>query len=79
MTFYSTHLALEFERAIKEEEIKAKSIPVPRQISSSCGIAGRFDEAKLEAVKNTCQKYDIEFEQIYKVYKDKSKEPKKLA
>nr|WP_280956783.1 DUF3343 domain-containing protein [Acetohalobium arabaticum] len=79
MTFHSTHLALEFERVVKKEEIKAKSIPVPRQISSSCGIAGRFEEEKLEEIKDICRKYDIDFEQIYRVYQDKTKEPEELA
>mgnify|MGYP006303681939 CR=1 FL=1 len=79
ITFYSTHLALEFERVVEKEEIKAKSIPVPRQISSSCGIAGRFAEEKLEDIKDICQEYDIEFEQIYRVYQDKSKEPEELV
>lgn len=79
MTFYSTHLALEFERAVKGQGLEVRLIPVPRQISSSCGIAGRFSEDLLERVQELCQQEGIEFENIYRVYGEKSKKPEVLV
>ena len=74
-TFYSTHLALEFERTLKSEDIFVKLIPVPRKISSSCGLAGKIKEEDIIEVKNICEENKIEYEEIYKVYEDKSKAP----
>ena len=74
-TFYSTHLALEFERTLKSEDIFVKLIPVPRKISSSCGLAGKIKEDELSEVKNICEENKIAYEDIYKVFEDKSKDP----
>lgn len=68
-TFYSTHLALEFERKLKAAALEVKIIPVPRQISSSCGLAGRIVEKDLSAAKSICSENDLEYEEIYK-FKD---------
>ena len=78
VTFYSTHLALKFERLIKGRGLEVKLIPVPRRISSSCGIAGRISEAQLTEVKTICQEDKIEYESIYLVFDDQSKEPELL-
>ncbi len=79
MTFYSTHMALEFERVIDQEEIPGELTPVPRKISSSCGLAGKFAENDLDKVKSLCQTEGIEFDNVYKVYADKSKEPEEIV
>jgi hypothetical protein len=78
VTFHSTHLALKFERTAKDMGLDIRLIPVPRQISSSCGLAGKIGENQVEAVIKMCRKNDIEFEHIYKVYKDGSS-PKQLV
>ena len=77
-TFYSTHLALEFERTLKSKEVYVKLIPVPRKISSSCGLAGKIEEKDLSKVKEICTENNIEFEKIYKVFDNNKKEPVKL-
>jgi len=66
-TFYSTHLALEFERELKNSEINVKITPVPRQISSSCGLSGRINDQDLETVKGVCSEKEIEYEDIYQI------------
>jgi len=66
-TFYSTHLALAFERELKNSEINVKITPVPRQISSSCGLSGRINEQDLEKVKEVCNDNQIEYEDIYQI------------
>lgn len=50
-TFHSVHEALNFEKALKEANIKHQMIPVPREISSSCGLAVKFspeDKSKVD-------------------------------
>lgn len=64
-TFYSTYLALEFERKLKAAALEVKIIPVPRQISSSCGLAGRILAEDLEKIKVICQENNLEYEEIY--------------
>ena len=65
-TFYSTHLALEFENILKSRELSVKIIPVPREISSSCGLAGRILAEDYEEVRLICKKNNLEYEEIYK-------------
>ena len=41
-TFKTTSMALMFERACRGEGISARIAPVPRKLSSSCGLACEF-------------------------------------
>lgn len=40
--FETTHMALLFERACREAGLAAKIVPVPRSLSTSCGMACLF-------------------------------------
>lgn len=65
ITFKSVSYAMKFEAALKKCDIKIKIIPVPRSISSSCGLCVRFnisDKYKLEDIIN---KNNLEYSQIY--------------
>ena len=76
-TFHSTHLALEFEGLLKNIGLEVKIIPVPRKISSSCGLAGRIMAEDFEKTKLACENNNIEFEAVYS-YSESRKEFKKL-
>lgn len=53
VTFDSTHAALKAEKSLLALGIRIKAIPVPRKISSDCGIAIRFDDVlDVEEVRN---------------------------
>lgn len=41
--FHTTSAALRAERLIKQAGLRPKLIPVPRQLSSDCGISLRFE------------------------------------
>jgi hypothetical protein len=41
--FHSTAHAIRAETVLEEAEVPIKLIPTPRQLSSDCGIAVRFD------------------------------------
>lgn len=61
-TFGTSHSALMFERLCKKEGLGAKIIPVPRSLSSSCGLACKFP---CEAKETLCalsreKKIDVE-------------------
>ena len=41
-TFETTYMALKFERAGRKAGLDVRIVPVPRELSSSCGFACRF-------------------------------------
>jgi hypothetical protein len=53
ITFKSVSFAMKAESILKKKGIDFKTIPVPRSISSDCGISIRFnkkDNAKIESL-----------------------------
>ncbi|HKL42233.1 MAG TPA: DUF3343 domain-containing protein [Clostridia bacterium] len=64
-TFYSTHLALKFENLLKKNNLKVKIIPVPRQISASCGLAGRALSKDYDIILNLIEETSFDIEEIY--------------
>ena len=47
----STHHALRIEKLLKEKGIACKMIPVPRQLSSDCGVCVRILRSDIEGAK----------------------------
>ena len=45
-TFYSHFGAIRFKKECKKEQISAEAMPVPRDLSSSCGTCVRFKTEK---------------------------------
>ncbi|MBP1926394.1 hypothetical protein J2Z76_002259 [Sedimentibacter acidaminivorans] len=56
---------MKFETAIKKLNIKIKIIPVPRSISSSCGLCVRFDIADNNELQNIINMHKLEYSRIY--------------
>jgi hypothetical protein len=48
--FHTTSGALRAERAVLPVDPSARLVPTPRELSSDCGVALRFDWALAEAV-----------------------------
>lgn len=59
-TFYSVSQALRFEKMLQAKGIAVKIIPVPRAISSSCGVAARFAPPEYAAVKELLGEDSVE-------------------
>ncbi|HHU33327.1 MAG: DUF3343 domain-containing protein [Zhaonellaceae bacterium] len=70
-TFHSVHDALHFEKIVKAEGHKIRLIPVPREISSSCGISAKFSPELREQIEAIIKKEQLEVEGIY-VLKEKA-------
>lgn len=64
ITFPSIHYALKAEARLKKSGISVKLIPVPRNLSSDCGIALEFSAAEEKKVKEIVLDEDIKIEQI---------------
>jgi hypothetical protein len=68
ITFLNITHAMKFEKKMKEMNIGMKIIPVPRSISSSCGVCGRFDCLLKTEIKKHCHQFEINFDGIYRIY-----------
>lgn len=66
-TFDSTHYALRFEKTLKQNEIRIVVMPVPREISASCGLAVKFGHQDLEKIKALAQENEIQVKKYYEI------------
>jgi len=66
ITFKSVSYAMKFETAIKNYDIKIKIIPVPRSISSSCGLCVRFNIDDIGKLISIISNNNLEYVNIYK-------------
>jgi hypothetical protein len=53
--FRSTSAALRAEKVLNNHDLPVKMIPVPRELSSECGIALRFPWTLAQAVEDTLE------------------------
>jgi len=68
ITFPTTHNAIKFETCVKQNQINARLIPVPRVLSANCGLCGRTDEeGDLEAAVQLCREEQIDYEGVFKI------------
>ena len=65
ITFKSVSYAMKFETAFKNHEIKIKIIPVPRSISTSCGLCIRFNINDMDALKSIIEIEKLEYSHIH--------------
>jgi len=59
-TFDTTHMALLFEKACRARGISARIVPVPRELSASCGLACTYPCENEEAVEEICREKKVE-------------------
>lgn len=64
-TFDSTHMALKAEQVLKQARLPAMLIPVPRRLSSLCGLALKAEQACLAAVQEELERARIRVESIH--------------
>lgn len=64
-TFKTTSMALLFERACRKAGIQARIAPVPRKLSSSCGLACEFPCMERALVDETVRSNKIEVDAIH--------------
>jgi len=70
ITFKSTHYAIKGDLVFKDKSIEYRTIPTPREITHSCGLAIRFDLKDLNLVKEIIQENQLDIEGIFKLIKD---------
>ena len=66
-TFRTTSMALLFERACRKAGISARIAPVPRKLSSSCGLACDFPCESRPEVEEIARSGNIELDGIHEL------------
>ena len=65
LTFFNTSGAIAVERFCKEREIPGRLIPVPREISASCGLSWCADPLARPALEALLLSQELSPEGIY--------------
>ena len=69
-TFKSTHYTIQAETVFKEKNIVFKTIPTPREITVSCGLAIIFSLDDFDKVKKIVEEKEANIDGVYKYIKD---------
>jgi len=62
---YSIHNVLKAEKVLKKANVHFDLIPVPRGLSSDCGMAVEFNHADIKMVHDTLVGVDLDIAGIY--------------
>jgi hypothetical protein len=65
--FSSTHFAIRAEKLVKENGFIVKLIPVPRHLSSDCGVCLRFSWAQKEEIEAALNEAKVNMEGIHQL------------
>jgi hypothetical protein len=65
-TFVSTHHALKAEKVLQEAAVKSVIIPVPRRISSLCGLAIKMDPDLASLAQEVMQEAGVQIEEVHR-------------
>ncbi len=72
-TFDNTHNALRFEKTLKENEIKLTVMPVPREVSASCGLSVKFPIEEFDNIKALAANNEILVKTYYEIILEEGK------
>jgi hypothetical protein len=64
---YSTSYALRAEKVLQKVGIVCKLIPVPRHLSSDCGVCIRVDQADQETALHALEAARVQIEGVHEV------------
>jgi len=67
--FHTTSAALRGEKVLKAAGLAIKLIPVPRELSSSCGISLRFEWQDGQSVRETLDSARADYAEIHHLAK----------
>jgi len=69
ITFNSTHYAIKADSVFNRESINFRTIPTPREITRSCGLAIKFNLEDMDKIEDVIRKNNLEVNGIYKIIK----------
>lgn len=59
---HSTHLVIKFEMILKESGIQCRVIPLPSELSASCGLSVKTDLENLEKIREILKRESLDME-----------------
>jgi len=62
--FYSSNYSFKGSNILKKNDIEHKMTPVPRHLSSDCGLCVRIGRGNTEMVRDLFEKTGVEFDRI---------------
>ena len=63
--FHSIHRVMKAEKILKKQKLEMLLIPVPRQLTSDCGLAIRYAENEREAIEAILAQEELSPEELY--------------
>jgi len=66
-TFDTTHMALRFEKVCRQAGLAVKIVPVPRELSASCGLACRYPCEAGESVTSLVKEHHIDILEYHRL------------
>ena len=63
--FHSVHKVMKAEKILKKEKIEMLLIPVPRQLTSDCGLAIRYAENEREQIEAILTRENLSPEELF--------------
>lgn len=69
--FHTTSAALRAEKVLQSAKIALKLIPTPRELSSDCGVALRFNWQEAPAVEHILKEAKIDVSGIHELPQDR--------
>jgi hypothetical protein len=67
LLFASTHQAIRAEKLAKEKNLSVKLIPVPRHLSSDCGVCLRFSWDQKEEILCRLEKERVKMGEMHRL------------
>jgi hypothetical protein len=64
---YGTSHAIRAEHLLNRAGIACKMIPVPRHLSSNCGVCVRVERADVEAAQRALQEGSLDIEGVHEI------------
>jgi hypothetical protein len=64
---YSTSYAIRAEKVLLKTGIRSKMIPVPRHLSSDCGVCVRIERADKEAARQALEAVGVEMDSVHDI------------
>ena len=62
---YSTGHAIHAEKLIKDAGFNCRLVPIPRHLSSDCGVSVKIEQKDKEDVLKVLKKYNFEFDNLH--------------
>ena len=62
---YSTSHAIRAEHVLSKAGIRSKMIPIPRHLSSNCGVCVRIERSDREAARQALEAVGVEIDDVH--------------